>query len=290
MILTNKLNLPAPLVEAVARQEYSRGLADISISELISPPRQRALIQRNKERIEEDVADRIWSLVGQLGHSILQKTNTSNALTEERFFIQLDGWTLSGQLDHFSLNEKVLTDYKFTTVWRLKNDGVPEEWKEQLNCYAYLLRKNGHTVEHAQVLVIFRDWLVTEAAREPLSYPQKQAALYEVQMWPEEMQLYFLRQRLELHRQAQLATDELLPECTPAERWQRRTLWQCIRFGNKKATRVFTTEREANEFVFGQKVPSEFSIVRRLGEAIRCVHYCPASPFCTQYQQSHSTI
>ena len=283
MIITNKFNLPDPIVTAVSQDIYSKGASDISISELISPPRARTLIERHKADITQDVSDLVWSLVGQIGHGILQRSSALTAMSEKRLITNIDGWRVSGQLDHYTYDSMKLVDWKFTTFWRLK-DGVPEEWKEQLNSYAYLLKCNDYPVSSAQILAVYRDWSVSEAGRNP-TYPQKQVELFDVPLWPEELQLYFIRRRLELHKQAQDAPEELLPECSPQERWQRRTIFQCIRQGNKKATKVFTNESDAHKFVSSQKVPSEFSIVRRLGEPIRCKHYCLAAPFCTQWQK-----
>ena len=43
MILTNKHNLPEAIVAAIMNDSYTKGDADISVTELLSPPQLRAL-------------------------------------------------------------------------------------------------------------------------------------------------------------------------------------------------------------------------------------------------------
>src|SRR3546814_2141867 len=62
---TNRLNLPASIVNAVSNDPYTRGNAHISITGLIGPARKRQLEIRHADEITEDAADRIWSLLGQ---------------------------------------------------------------------------------------------------------------------------------------------------------------------------------------------------------------------------------
>ena len=65
MNITNELNLPEPLVDAIRNDGYTKGDADFSITGLMSPPYQRKLMGEYGGKITEDAADRIWSLVRQ---------------------------------------------------------------------------------------------------------------------------------------------------------------------------------------------------------------------------------
>src|SRR3990167_5596923 len=49
MKLTNKQGLPQPLVEAVRNDSYGRGDADISVTQLLAPPRKVALIHEHAD-------------------------------------------------------------------------------------------------------------------------------------------------------------------------------------------------------------------------------------------------
>lgn len=70
-MLTNKLNLPLAVVQAVTNDPYTRGDSDISVTQLISPPYQRRL--RQTVEPVEDVAERLFSLYGQLAHGLLER-------------------------------------------------------------------------------------------------------------------------------------------------------------------------------------------------------------------------
>ena len=46
MKVTNRLGLPQPIVEVLSRDNYSKGDADFSVTELIDSQRQKALTNR----------------------------------------------------------------------------------------------------------------------------------------------------------------------------------------------------------------------------------------------------
>lgn len=52
---------------------YSKGNSDISVTELIAPPRIRQLMLRFSDEIEVDAADSIYALFGTLTHELLQR-------------------------------------------------------------------------------------------------------------------------------------------------------------------------------------------------------------------------
>ena len=67
---------------------------------------------------------------------------------------------VNGKPDLFEINQGHLMDYKYTSVWSLIYSGEEGkiEWERQLNCYAWLLRKSGYTVNKLDIVVILRDW------------------------------------------------------------------------------------------------------------------------------------
>lgn len=107
MRFTNELGLPDAIVQAVTNDSYSRGDADISVTTLIGPPRIAELTRLHEAEIVEDVADRIWLLLGRTVHNILEKAAPKGAaITEERLFIDVGGWTVSGAFDSLVLREE----------------------------------------------------------------------------------------------------------------------------------------------------------------------------------------
>src|SRR5688572_7249540 len=141
LTLTNELGLPQPLVSAVANDDYSRGDADASVTELPSPPQLVALLRKHGESLTEDVSERIWSLFGQAVHEILRRADV-DALTEMRLTIPVDGWRVSGAFDRLALfPDGLLSDWKVSSAYSVilrDSDGtvgIKPEWEKQLNLY-----------------------------------------------------------------------------------------------------------------------------------------------------------
>jgi len=80
---TNVHRLPQSIVAAVTNDPYVGG-GDISTTKLIDSPRIRQLTAINRDRITIDVSERVWSLLGQAVHTILERAglNDGSALVE----------------------------------------------------------------------------------------------------------------------------------------------------------------------------------------------------------------
>ena len=99
MIITNHSKLPLAIERAVVNDPYDSSGSDISTTRLIAPPRIVALQKKHQNEIEEDVADRIWSLLGQSVHHIIERSaENTNDISEVRLFYKDDDitnvWTL----------------------------------------------------------------------------------------------------------------------------------------------------------------------------------------------------
>lgn len=278
MNLTNRQGLPQAIVDAVRQDPYSRGESDISVTQLISPPRKVALEREHADEVTEDASERIWSLLGQSIHTILERANRTS-IAERRLTVQVEGWTVSGGMDLYDENG-TLTDYKVTSAWSVKG-GVKPEWIEQLNSYAEILRANGHGVKALKVVAILRDWSKLEARREA-TYPQSQVVTFSVELWDADKAARFVRDRVILHQKARLA----LPECTPEERWQKPTVYALMKVGGKRAVKLY--DNEADALAHASVDPKNLRVEVRPGESTRCEAYCNASEFCTQHQQERA--
>ena len=129
MEITNEANIPDVIVKAIEGDPYSRGESDISVTELIAPPRIISLRRKHKDQISAEAIDLVWSLYGRVMHNILEQAGESvqDIITEERLFTEQTGWTVSGSFDALSMSSKgedsyALTDYKFVTAWRFVED------------------------------------------------------------------------------------------------------------------------------------------------------------------------
>lgn len=218
MKLTNKNNLPQALYDAVKNDNYSKQGADFSITELLKPPRQRALQIKHEDDIEEDVENRLWSLLGQAVHVILERAN-KNDLVEKRFFVTVQGKTISGQIDSLELRGGILSDWKVTSVWGFTgNKPAKPEFIQQMNLQRYLLFHNNIEVKELQIVAMLRDWQLSKAELSKGSYPRKPIVIQPIEVWDNEDTECFIADRIYRHEQAILD----LPECSSEETWQGR--------------------------------------------------------------------
>ena len=271
MKLTNKIGLPEALVNAVRNDGYSRGQSDISVTQLIDSPFIRHLRQQHAAELTEDVSDRIWSLMGQSIHAILERANLTG-LVEQRLFVEINGHKLSGQFDH--LENGVLTDWKLTSVWAVVYGKT--EWGKQLNVLAYLCRLKGLTVNSLQIVAILRDWSKSKAGKED-NYPDTQVVTIPITLWTPERQEEYVLERINAHFH-----DGTIP-CTDDERWVKPGKFAVMKKGRKSALRLLDSKEEAEKWVVETGEGTE--IVERPTTFSRCELYCNVNQFCPVWQQ-----
>lgn len=280
MKYTNKLNLPQPLFDAVKNDGYTKGDADISVTELLDPPQMRYLKRKHEDEITEDVADRLYSLYGQLIHGILERAERT-AIPERRLSIQVEGWKLGGGMDRFLVKEGLLQDYKFTTAYKVKKEEVPEEWVKQLNVYAEILRQNGEQVKKLEIVAILRDWSKLEARRDE-HYPQQQVAIISLPLIDSAEVVSYIKERVLLHQEAEKSGN--FPPCSKEERWAKDDVYAIMKAEQKRAVRLCASQEAAELLV--KDLSNKHSIEKRQGESVRCEAYCVVKDFCKQYKES----
>jgi hypothetical protein len=289
--LTNNLNLPAPLVSAVTRHPRPDKPNSISVSELIQPPQLRALVRKHADELTEDASDRLWALLGTLLHGVMEQhaQGMKDHTVEEELTTEILGWKVIGHYDlsEMVLDGELLTDWKLTSVYSMKDKDLKPEWDAQINCYAELLRRAGRKVTRAQIVAIGRDWSQSRAHREQ-DYPQQQVKIKAVELWPSERVTQFMEERVRLHQEAEKGC---WPDCTPEERWARPDIWALKKKNQKKAVKLFE-DKELAEKWLSQILGGEKShyIEFRQGESIRCAAYCPAAPKCSQWAKLNPTL
>lgn len=280
MNLTNKNNFPDALVRAIANDPYSKGDSDFSVTELLQPPRIRALKIKHREEITEDVEDRIWSLYGQIVHDILKRANEID-LVEQRFFADFGHHTISAQIDSLVLKGAVLSDWKFSTAWAFKANQPPKpEWEAQLNMQAEILRRNGHTVEKLQIIGLIRDWQIRDARSNP-DYPQAQVVTQSIPMWTPERVDTFIQLRVAMH----MSAESELPECSSEDRWAKPDVYAVVK-GKRAINGGVQFSLEAAEKLCASNPGTRVEF--RKGESTRCSMYCPVSEFCSQFKNENN--
>ena len=275
MKITNKTGLPQSVVEAVLNDPYDRGESDISVTQLVGPPQIRRLTEQHWDELEEDAIDRIWALLGQAVHAVLERAAPSE-LTERRLFATVNGRTISGQVDHIGLKAKKLSDYKVTSAWTIVY-GMRPEWTAQLNCYAYLCRVNGFEVNDLEIVAFYRDWTQPQAARSA-DYPQTQVGQIPIGLWPQDFAQQYIEQRLASHFGAEDVS------CTDQERWAKVAKWAVMKRGRKSALRVLDSADEATAWALANcKIDPDYYLQERPREYVRCERYCLVANVCPQW-------
>ena len=289
MKITNQANLPEPIVQAVIADPYPHGkTGDISATALIGPPQIRMLKREHWSAIEEDASDRIWALLGQAVHAILERAAKADGnrvhLIEERLFAVVEGWQISGQFDRAALIETsgawVLQDYKVTGVMSIVG-GIKPEWEAQLNVLRWLLHMHGHKIDRLEVVPIFRDWFKSKA-KHTKNYPPAPSMCLPVPAWDLEKTEAYIIERVRLHQKAEQG---IAIECTPEERWERKAAWAVKKPNRKTALRVFDNEQQAQELA--EQTPGGY-VEYRPGESVRCAQYCSVRDFCQQWARMNN--
>ena len=286
--ITNKHNLPQTLVNLAESKDYSKGNSDRSITQLIDSPQISVLRMINENRITEDVVDNFWALLGSALHHITEKGSDDKHLVEERLFVDVEDWTISGAIDIQKIEDDgsiTIMDYKFTSVWAVKNPKL--DWERQLNCYAYLVEANKKVkIKELKIICFLRDWNRNNAKRDS-NYPQQQIVVVPIKLWNFEERSKYVADRVRTHQEAlqDYMSGKDMAECTFEEMWKREDTYAVKKKKNKRALKVFENESEAKEFA--KEKGEEYEIEFRKGVSVRCEdNYCKVNEWCPQYQQT----
>jgi hypothetical protein len=227
----------------------------------------------------------LWQLMGSALHNVLENGKTENHLTEERLFLEMDGVTVSGQIDlqHDTPEGVLITDYKFTSAWAFMQN--KKEWEEQLNVYKWLVE----TVKRKKVIGLYICAMIRDFSKHDTreTYPKAPIQMLEIPMWDSVKAETYVRDRLDLHRHSKMShhLGDDLSDCTPEERWMSETVFAVKREGRKTAIKLYTDLNEAQERAIQEKGYVE----ERTGEPKRCTgNFCSVSGWCKQYQDELS--
>jgi hypothetical protein len=278
MTITNRLNLPQALVDAVSTRAPSGAYSG---SMMTKTPRQVWLARRHYSEMSEDVADRIWSLFGTAVHAIIEASAGTKSLAEEYLRVTLpNGETVSGVPDLYE--DGKISDWKTVSVWSVAfyDDQKRMEYEAQLNTYAYLYRAYGFPVRELEIVWIMRDWQANKA-RYNADYPDCQVRRLSIRLWgADEMEAYLI-ERTGLFGGYANTPDDELPECSAADRWAKAGTWAVMKKGRKAALRVLSTEEEAAQWM---EANGGDEVVHRPGEQWTRCEYCAGRPWCNQWR------
>lgn len=284
MKLTNKYDLPMPFFKSIERNTYSGSMkdGDYSATDLTKSPKQVLLYKRHYEELEEDAMDRLWSYYGTLGHEALSRIKKYGMVAEKRFTIQVSNSNLSGQPDLLWKKEEILYDYKFTSVWSyiFAPESGKIEWEKQLNVYAYLLRVHGFKVSIAQIIMVLKDWSARDA-KYKADYPKVPVMVQNIRLWDDKEQESFINTEIRKLETFSEMSDDDIPVCSEADRWAKPSTWAVYKGTNKTATKVCSSEQEAE--LVAESLPSP-RIEHRPGTDTKCTSYCSVCDYCNYYK------
>jgi len=209
--VTNQYGAPEQFVAAVQRDRYSRGESDFSATQLLRPPQMARLEAEHEDKLSSDVSDMVFALLGSGVHSILEGCAPDGAIVERRWFAEASGYVVSGAIDLY--HDGHISDYKVTGTYSAIN--VKEEWEQQLNIYAWLLRQNDQPVNSLTIIAVCRDWMRSKIGTR--NYPQSPIVQIKLPLWPAHVAEQFVLSRVAMH------TSEDVAPCSDSERWMNRS-------------------------------------------------------------------
>ena len=299
MEIRNDFNLPEAVYNTLAHDHYTPGDSDYSITGLMAPPQQTALMARHRDKVSIDATENMYSVFGTAVHSIIEKHTEEEALSEKRVYINVDAggtrYTIGGQIDYYRAG--VIRDYKVTTVNAYLMGSRFESWRKQLNSYAYLMVQNGYPVRHIEICMIFRDWSQFKARQ--VDYPQSPIIVKPFVKLPRNVAQQYITNALSAHVYASTLSDSELADklpCSDRDMWRRSPMFALHRIGAKRALRVLDTKDKIlkwadtkhylKPYTDGRrKLQRSFYIEERPGECVRCANFCLVKDYCHQYQQ-----
>lgn len=287
MNVTNNTFLPEPVFQALTKSDYTKGSSNRSVTQLIDSPRVRILRKENDERISEDAADMLWSVLGTAVHKMFEDNEVEGHISEERLYAEVENWIISGAIDvqrDESDGRVTVLDYKCTSAWSVIY-GKPE-WDKQLNFYAWLVEHcKDIPVGKLQIVAVLRDWQRKKAELDS-SYPQAPIVMVDIPLWSFEERDEYVRGRVKIHQDAefQRLTGGDLPFCSEEEQWKKEDSFAVKKSGNKRALRVFDSMEQAEAYM---KDGMEIEV--RKGRCVRCEdNYCKVADFCDQHGAGHA--
>ena len=282
MILTNEFNIPEIIVRAMG-ESYAPQIGRVAVTALIDSPLIRYLKIKFWDQLTEDAGDRLWALLGQAAHTVVQRGRPHDARAEEYMKLPVNGMMVTGRSD--IIIGKELIDLKVTSVYSFLL-GEKDAWAKQLNVYNFMANYNGIKIESAKIYGILRDWSEMKQYGND-DYPPIPFFEQPIELWPLDKTQSYIEKRVELHKNvdAAIVNNEikLIPlfACTDADRWLRPTTYAVMKKGNKRAERVLDTFDEAKQWMIDKgKTEKEFSVVTRPGSAVRCERFCVCKPVC----------
>lgn len=325
MKITNKYGLPQPVVDAVKNDGYTKGDADISVTELQDPPQMRFLKKKHDAELEEDAVDRLWSLYGQIAHGILERQNPFYRAMHEIVvsFMALFSQP-KGSRGFIGESRRLFKKLKAIATGVLFNELAEKRWDMRVHGWKLsggmdrLLLDEG-TLQDYKFTTAFKvknGQLPEEWVKQLNIYIELLRSNGKIVKKAQIVALYRDWSKLQARRESeypQIASETFdvpivdaeevksyieervalhqagmqgkYEPCTREERWARPDVWAITKNGQKRATRLYESEEAAKLGLDGYG--PGYTIEARQGESVRCANYCAVAKFCAQYKKEN---
>ena len=102
--------------------------------------------------------DMTFAILGTAVHERLQ-TERERFISERRFWLDVGGYEVSGQIDVYDKETQTLWDYKTTSEYAVKlaMQGKKWEWNLQLNLYRLMLEDNDYPVKEIYIQYVSKN-------------------------------------------------------------------------------------------------------------------------------------
>lgn len=283
---------------AYLRREYISLGNDYSVTELIDCPRVVQLRKRHKKELfemdvtDEEVRSNIKSFIGTAIHDAVAKNlfefvrhnPRSGWLIERKIWDKIADRKIVGKFDAYI--NGLLQDLKTTSVWKFVFKQY-QDYENQLNVYAHLLRGDNITVTMLQIIMWFTDYDVSRAYQNA-DYPKDIIEPVTISnLWSPKVAKGVITSMVERHISNENLSDDKLDQCTPADFWAKEDQFAIVAPGAKRAVRLLSSEADAQDYIANSKNKDRhtWNIDKRAGVRTRCDKFCKVNVFCNQYKQ-----
>lgn len=280
MKITNKMNLPQAIVDAVS-SDYVQPDDTLRVTQLLKGTCEIVLEKRYGEEVERDASDMIWAIFGTAVHKIIEDASEEEyQIKEARLYEDVAGMVLTGKFDLYDGKTQTAHDWKTCSVWKIVY-GDFEDWRKQLLMYAWLLTQAGFPCHRGEVTALMKDHSKSKAKFDP-SYPQYPVMQIVFEFSEEDIRCIEqdITDKIVEIKHALTLDDEDLTPCTAEERWNSGDKYAVMKGKNKRALRVLDSEKEAMAWNEANKDKGGTHIEVRKGEDKKCSEYCSVNAFC----------
>ena len=307
MKVKNDHGAPESFVRFCEADEYSKGGADYSVTELIEEPRIVQLKRRYPELDIRDPYEDPWLFIGQMFHKLMEMNSPEDEISERRFFnrctpeSESEHKIISGAIDVIKIRKTedaafvTLGDYKVTSAFSLKDiEKPPVKWEQQLNLYAYLFEEYASSsgvsmypnlVIDLEIYAFLRDWRITVSEKVD-SYPRRPGVTVPIPLWPYDERKAYMDERLTLQVESEKLEDDDLPECSDEAVWPSGTRYRISSLRNG-VMKYYKAKRDADKYYNSLDFVEQLDIsVDKVCETHRrCKSYCDFSRTCNQWKK-----